>query len=130
MLENWKNASDEGDSACDLFMDLSKTFDATNYDLLLSKITAYGFSEDTLTLISSYLRNRKQKAKIHNSARTIKKLFHQDQYQKWMSKNNWTFFRFPVTLLCFYELLCLIVTIYDISLSLYETHLHEVRGLI
>lgn len=82
MLENWKNASVEGDSACALFMDLSKTFDATTYDLLLSKITAYGFSEDTLTLISSYLRNRKKRAKIHNSDRTIKTLFHQDQYQK------------------------------------------------
>lgn len=82
MLENWKNASVEGDSACALFMDLSKTFDATTYDLLLSKITAYGFSEDTLTLISSYLRNRKQRAKIHNSDRTIKTLFDQDQYQK------------------------------------------------
>ena len=82
MLENWKNASVEGDSACAFFMDLSKTFDATTCDLLLSKITAYGFSEDTLTLISSYLRNRKKRAKIHNSDRTIKTLFHQDQYQK------------------------------------------------
>lgn len=82
MLENWKNASVEGDSACALFMDLSKTFDATTCDLLLSKIAAYGFSEDTLTVISSYLRNRKQRAKIHNSDRTIKTLFHQDQYQK------------------------------------------------
>ena len=69
MLENWKSALDN-ESVCALFMDLSKAFDTINQDLLLAKLKAYGFSKDTLTLICSYLKNRKQKVAINNSAST------------------------------------------------------------
>ena len=69
MLENWKSALNN-ESVCALFMDLSKTFDTINQDLLLAKLKAYGFSKDTLTLICSYLKNRKQKVAINNSAST------------------------------------------------------------
>ena len=61
MLENWKSALDKSESVCALFMDLSKAFDTTNHDLLLAKLKACGFSQDALTLMSSYLKNRKQK---------------------------------------------------------------------
>ena len=70
MLENWKSALDKSESVCALFMDLSKAFDTINQDLLLAKLKAYGFSKDTLTLICSYLKNRKQKVAINNSAST------------------------------------------------------------
>ena len=63
MLENWK-------SVCALFMDLSKVFDTINHDLLLAKLKAYGFSKDTLTLMCSYLKDRKQNVVINNSATT------------------------------------------------------------
>ena len=69
MLENWKSALNN-ESVCALFMDLSKAFDTINQDLLLAKLKAYGFSKDTLTLICSYLKNRKQKVAINNSAST------------------------------------------------------------
>ena len=69
MLEKWKSALDN-ESVCALFMDLSKAFDTINQDLLLAKLKAYGFSKDTLTLICSYLKNRKQKVAINNSAST------------------------------------------------------------
>ena len=70
MLENWKSALDKSESACALFMDLSKAFDTINHDLLLAKLKAYGFSKGALTLMFSYLRNRKQKVVISNSAST------------------------------------------------------------
>ena len=70
MLENWKSALDKSESVCPLFMDLSKAFDTINHDLLLAKLKAYGFSQDALTLMCSYLKNRKQKVLINNSAST------------------------------------------------------------
>ena len=70
MLENWKSALDKSESVCALFMDLSKAFDTINHDLLLAKLKAYGFSKGALTLMFSYLRNRKQKVVISNSAST------------------------------------------------------------
>ena len=51
-------------------MDLSKAFDTINHDLLLAKLKAYCFSREALTLICSYLKNRKQKVVINNSAST------------------------------------------------------------
>ena len=41
-------------------MDLSKAFDTLNRDLLIAKLHAYGFSEESLKLIKSYLTNRWQ----------------------------------------------------------------------
>ena len=69
MLEN-KSALDKSESACALFMDLSKAFDTINHDLLLAKLKAYGFSKDALTLMVSYLKNLKQKVVINYSAST------------------------------------------------------------
>ena len=70
MLENWKSALDKSESVCALFMDLSKAFDTINHDLLLAKLKAYGFSKDALTLMCSYLKDRKQNVVINNSAST------------------------------------------------------------
>ena len=46
-------------------MDLSKACDIINYDLLIAKLYAYGFGENDLDLICSYLKNKKQRAKIN-----------------------------------------------------------------
>ena len=35
-------------------MDLSKAFNTLNHDLLIAKLHAYGFSEESLQLIKSY----------------------------------------------------------------------------
>ena len=44
-------------------MDLS-TFDTINCDLFLSKLKAYGFNENSVSFIKSYLTNRYQRTKI------------------------------------------------------------------
>ena len=49
-------------------MDLSKAFDTVNHGLLLQKLKAYGFSDDALTLMCTYLKNQKQRVVINNSA--------------------------------------------------------------
>ena len=56
-LERWKN----------VLMDLSKGFDTLNYDLFIAKLHAYGFSEESLQLIKSYLTNRWQRTKANAS---------------------------------------------------------------
>ena len=48
-------------------MDVSKAFDTNNYSLLLAKLKAYGFSDQALNLLYSYLCNRFQKSTINGS---------------------------------------------------------------
>ena len=47
-------------------MDLSKAFDTLDHDLLVAKLHAYGFSNNALRLIKSYLSDRWQRVKINN----------------------------------------------------------------
>ena len=39
-------------------MDLSKALDTINYELLIAKLHAYGFSKESLDLILDYLSDR------------------------------------------------------------------------
>ena len=56
MLEKWKDTLDKNKYAGAVFMDLSETFDTINHDLLLAKLEAYGFSNNALLFILSYLK--------------------------------------------------------------------------
>ena len=47
-------------------MDLSKAFDTINHDLLIAKLHAYGFSKESLKIIS-YLSNRWQRTEVNLS---------------------------------------------------------------
>ena len=46
-------------------MDLSKAFDCLPHDILLDKLSAYGMFTDFVSLLESYLSNRKQQIKIN-----------------------------------------------------------------
>ena len=67
MSEKWKRVLDKGEYVSALFMHLSKAFDTINHDLLIAKQKAYGFSEEALKLIKSYLKNRREKVQINNN---------------------------------------------------------------
>ena len=56
-------------------MDLSKAFDTLNHDLLIAKLEAYGFSENSLNYIQSYLRNRLQRTNVNNNFSLWKDIF-------------------------------------------------------
>ena len=43
-----------------VLMDLSKAFDTLNHEVLIAKFSAYGFNNESLKLIQSYLTNRWQ----------------------------------------------------------------------
>ena len=44
-----------------VYTDFSKAFDSVNHKLLLTKLDLYGFHDDLLLWLSSYLYNRKQR---------------------------------------------------------------------
>ena len=49
-----------------LLTDLSKAFDGLNYELLITKLEAYGFDFSALAFTSSYLSGRKHRTKVKN----------------------------------------------------------------
>ena len=57
---------DKGNMVGTLFLDLSKAFDFVNHNLLLRKLAVYHFSQHSIDLFKSYLRNRKQLVQIDN----------------------------------------------------------------
>ena len=53
-----------------MFMDLSKAFDTIHYDLMIAKLGAYGFSQDALQYMRSYLTNRQQIVRVNSNFST------------------------------------------------------------
>ena len=75
LLEKCKIVLNRKGYAGAILLDLSITFETLNRDLLISKLHAYGFSEECLKLIKSYLTNRWQIAKVNISFRSWSELF-------------------------------------------------------
>ena len=67
MLEKWEWSVNGGKVFGTLLTDLSKAFDCLDYELLIEKLNAYGFSLAALRLINDYLSIRRQLTKIGNS---------------------------------------------------------------
>ena len=67
MIEHWKMPLDNNGLAGGIIMDLSKAFDTINRQLLIAKLHAYGFSEDSLELVLDYLTGRWYRTKINVS---------------------------------------------------------------
>ena len=65
LLEDWRNALEKNQYVAAVLMDLSKAFDCLPHDILLDKLSAYGMSTDSVSLLESYLSNRKQLIKIN-----------------------------------------------------------------
>ena len=49
-----------------VLVDLSKAFDCLRHKILLSKLSAYGLSNEAVLLLKSYLSDRKQRIKLNN----------------------------------------------------------------
>ena len=66
LIEEWRKHLDDKKFVGAVLMDLSKAFDCIPHDLLIAKMSAYGFDLDTLVFFYSYLKRRKQNVKINN----------------------------------------------------------------
>ena len=66
MPERWKKGLDNGKIARALLTDLSKAFDCLYHELLIAKLRAYGFDNQALLYIHSYVSDRKQRIKVNN----------------------------------------------------------------
>ena len=64
LIEDWKSDLDRGENAGSILMDLSKAFDCLPHRLLLTKLHAYGVSNESCELIKHYLMGRQQCVKI------------------------------------------------------------------
>ena len=64
MIEKLRKIRDEKGAFAAPFTDLSKFFDCIPHQLLIAKLSAYGFDMKSVAFISAYLKNRKRKTKI------------------------------------------------------------------
>ena len=67
LVEEWRERLDNNYIVGAILMDLSKAFDCISHDLIIAKLAAYGLDDTALQLIFSYLKNRKQCARINNT---------------------------------------------------------------
>ena len=65
--EKCRKYLDKNGVSRELLTDLSKAFDCLLHDFLIAKLAAYGFDYESLTLIQSYLSNKKQRTKVNNT---------------------------------------------------------------
>ena len=63
-IENWKQALDNNEIVACILMDLSKAFDSIPHGLLIAKLHAYNFSNNSCEFLKSYLTNRRQRVKL------------------------------------------------------------------
>ena len=61
---------DKGGYVCAMFMELSKAFDIIHHDLMIAKLGGYGFSQDALQYMRSYLTDRQQRVGVNNKFST------------------------------------------------------------
>jgi ribonuclease P/MRP protein subunit RPP40 len=70
MIERWRKALDEGKVAGAILTDLSKAFDCISHELLIAKLSAYGFDKSALALVYDYLKGRKQRTRVNGTYST------------------------------------------------------------
>ena len=58
LLKNWQKTLDKSGVLGTVLMDLSKAYDCLPHDLLIAKLSAYGFKDSATSLISDYLSKR------------------------------------------------------------------------
>ena len=74
LLEYWRKALDNHQSAAVVLIDLSKAFDCLPHDLLIENLRGYGLAPDAVGLLSNYLSDRVQQVRLGSHTSTWEKL--------------------------------------------------------
>ena len=69
MIEKLRKIRDKKVIFAAVLTDLSKAFDCIPHNLLIAKLSAYGFDRKSLMFISAYLKSRKQRTRIGSAFR-------------------------------------------------------------
>ena len=75
LTEDWRACLDRKYADAAVAIDISKAFDSVFRPLLLAKLKEYGFTHDTLEIMTAYLIGRRERVKldgVHSTWRTIK----------------------------------------------------------
>ena len=64
MYDAWTEAQEDGKISATIMLDLSSAFDVVDFSILLQKMKLYGFDEQSINWLSSYLTDRSQKVLI------------------------------------------------------------------
>ena len=64
--DKWSTNMDSGLINVVLFIDLKKAFDTIDHNILLQKLTCYGFSGEVIDLFKNYLSDRTEITVINN----------------------------------------------------------------
>ena len=67
MIKKWRESLDLGGNFGALLTDLSKAFDCLSHDLCLAKLRANELDMPSLKFLFSYLKKRRQRAKINTT---------------------------------------------------------------
>ena len=59
LVDQWLSSINDNKFCGAVFVDFAKAFDVIDHDLLLRKLVVYGLSQGTLTLLASFLTDRK-----------------------------------------------------------------------
>ena len=76
ITEKIRNALDNGEIACGVFIDLQKAFDTVNHKILVNKLEYYGIRGLCNKWFKSYLSNRKQYVSIDGFKSEIQEIKH------------------------------------------------------
>ena len=72
LIDTWLSEININKLCGALFVDFAKAFDVINHDLLLRKLTLYGLSANTLSLVCSFLNSRLQKVSLKDNQSDFK----------------------------------------------------------
>ena len=71
IVDKWLQNINQNEFCGALFVDFKKAFDVIDHSLLLLKLEIYGYSADTLSLLTSFLADRQQYVHMKSSTSTL-----------------------------------------------------------